>query len=153
MVKKNTRKTSQNFNPELFCSLKEKKTKWKKKRKIIILLCYSKHVKISFHYVLNAPCAYYAFLISTSGENSSRNLNVDRKDGSVKNFCSIEKCYLFLRENENVSQRTRYTAFCLSFGLWFAFHWAFLSWSAFITYVKFFFQTRISLSFKKSLNL
>lgn len=38
--------------------------KWKQKREIIILLGYSEHVKISFHYALNAPCAYYAFLIS-----------------------------------------------------------------------------------------
>ncbi|CRL06144.1 CLUMA_CG019321, isoform A [Clunio marinus] len=61
------RKTSQNFNPESsFFSPKRRKAR-KRKRKIIILLCYSKHVKISSHYVLNAPCAYYAFLISTNG--------------------------------------------------------------------------------------
>jgi hypothetical protein len=54
------------------------------KGKIIILLCYSEHVKISFHYALNAPCAYYAFLIP--GEEAERarqqqqlrNPNVDR---------------------------------------------------------------------------
>lgn len=31
-----------------------------------------------------------------------------------------EKCYLFLWQNENVSQSTRYTTLRLSFGLWFA---------------------------------
>ena len=62
------KKASQNFNPEIsfFSTQKHSKRKenGKRKEKITILLCYSKHVKISFHYVLNAPCAYYAFLIS-----------------------------------------------------------------------------------------
>jgi hypothetical protein len=93
------RKTSQNFNPaEIFslCSQrlqrrledagralvgKRKNENEMEKGKIIILLCYSEHVRISFHYALNAPCAYYAFLIrrregrrgrSSSSSGSSR---------------------------------------------------------------------------------
>ena len=43
------------------------------------------------------------------------------KKMEARNFLQhTEKCYLFLWENENVSQRTRYTALRLSFGLWFA---------------------------------
>lgn len=89
------KKTSQNFNPEFsFSSTQksERKENGKRKEKITILLCYSKHVKISFHYVLNAPCAYYAFLISRSKRGKQQ---PDREDGSEK-FCSTEKCYLFL---------------------------------------------------------
>lgn len=124
------KKTSQNFNPEVsFLSArktrKEKKMKesGKRKEKIIILLCYSKHVKISFHYVLNAPCAYYAFLISSKlARKTAAGIWMWIEKMEAKNSAAQRNVIYFLgNENENVSQRTRYTALRLSFGLWFAF--------------------------------
>lgn len=69
--------------------------------------------------------------LGKSEESSSRNLNVDGKRWKREFFRSTEKCYLFLWENENVSQRTRYTALRLSFGLWFASSFIFIPFRGF----------------------
>lgn len=71
-------------------------------------------MKISFHYALNAPCAYYAFLISKENEeNSSRNLNVDGKDGS-ENISAAQKMLFISLGKWKCQSETRYTAFRLS---------------------------------------
>jgi hypothetical protein len=108
-MKENTRKRLRILIPSFRFPLAERKENGKEK--ITILLCYSKHVKISFHYVLNAPCAYYAFLISRTKRGKQQ---PDREDGSENSAAQRNVIYFLGNENENVSQRTRYT---LSFGL------------------------------------
>lgn len=125
----------------------ESKPSWNGKGKIIILLGYSKHVKISFHYALNAPCASLIMLFSSPktkaaeaavaaaaagnlnafAEKGSEGIASSRSKGEKKNFSAAPRNVIYFLGKMKMSVRAmRYTALrrslSLYFGLWFAFH-------------------------------